>query len=1209
MYAIDRLRRDPPAEPGVRVVYISPLRALGNDIRRNLEIPLAALGGPRAAIRTGDTTPTDRRRQLRHPPEILITTPESLFILLGSAPGRAMLATTRTAIVDEIHALAGNKRGAHLALTLERLQALAGQPLQRIGLSATQRPLAEVAAFLTGGRPATILEASAMRSLDIRVLSPVADFGDVPGDTIWDSIVPQVLDLVRAHRTTLVFVNNRGLSERLTARLNAAAGEAICRSHHGSTARELREGVEAALKAGTLRSVCATGTLEFGIDIGSVDLVICVEAPGGVARGLQRIGRSGHQVGGTPRGRIVAKHPGDLLEAAVTAAAMAEGDVEPTRVPNAPLDVLAQQVVALAAAGGEVAADDAFALARHAYPYRGLLRASFEAAVRLGVESALIDWDPGDGLLRPRPRAASLVARSGGTIPDRGLYPAIHDGHQVGELDEEFVYESRVGDTFVLGTSSWRIEAIEANRVRVVPGRGGLPRLPFWHGDGLGRPAALGRRIGAFLREAEARGDIEGWLRDAYACDDTAAACLAAYVREQPVLPTDRRVVVETFPDPLGEGLCVIHSVFGARVNAPWAIALGAALRTQSVYTDDGVLLRLPAGRAGGLLRRYPFAVLRRRLEAALLRTPLFAARFRENAARALVLPRLGYRRRTPLWLQRLRAGDLLADALREPDHPLVTETLRECLEDVFDLAAWEDAMRCETVERRLLAPSPLARGLMLRFQAKFFYEGDAPSAERLSADVASGAAAPDATALAEAADRALGRAGTPLELVDLLRRSGGLTDAEVAARSAVGAEALGARVRREGRLWVLAGEPGAQRLVRHLKTSPSVTPAAAASRFDLDLAEAAARLAALAAQGRAVPLPDGSYAAPEILRAGERRIRARMAPVSAGQHAAWVDRHLRGDLASLLDGLQGYPLSVGAWEEQVLCRRVPGFTPSALDRLLAEGQFIAVGERPAFHRRELAERLLPPLPASGPVVDALRRGGALFFSDVCRASGLGGDEALEELLRLLGEGVVTNDSLAPWRLPPGTRAGRAGAGLGGRWSLVPRGAAQPEAWAGVLLQRYGVVARLLWEGPVPWTEGLKSLRAMEAAGRVRRGYFVRGLGGLQFALPAPVEGLRAAVPPSWWWLPACDPANVLQPRREGTYLVLAGERPVIAVAAGQVRELHPVADREAAAACLTELPAPRGRLTLEWPAGEAALAAAGFARRPRGWVYRRDRF
>ncbi len=1186
--AIDRERRLTATE-GVRVLYISPLRALGNDVHRNLEIPLRALGGVRAAVRTGDTPAPERRRQLRHPPQILITTPESAFILLGSEAGRAALRTVRTVIVDEIHALAPDKRGAHLALTLERLEELTGGGLQRVGLSATQKPLGEVASFLTGGRAASIVDARAMRALDIRVLAPVPDFGDVPGDSIWDAITPQILDLIRQHRTTLVFVGNRGLCERLAARINAAAGETICQSHHGSTARELRERVESALKAGQLRAVCATGTLEFGIDIGSVDLVVQVEAPGGVARGLQRVGRAGHQVGATPKGRIIAKHPGDLLEAAVTAAAMREGEIETTRVPRAPLDVLAQQVVAAAAATAEVGADDLYDLCRRAYPYRDLPRADFDAAVRLVSDASLgvPRVDLVDGALHARSGSRSLVARSGGTIPDRGLYPAIFEGRRVGELDEEFVYESRVGDTFVLGSSSWRIEAIQADRVLVSPGRGGMNRVPFWHGDGLGRPAELGARIGAFLREAPERVPLRPWLAEEYLCDDLAAEALDRYIKSQPVLPTDRRVVVETFADPLGEGLCLIHSVFGARVNAPWAIALGSMTGTQAVYTNDGILLR--STRAP---RRYSFAELRQRLERALPRTPLFAALFRENATRALVLPRLGPGRRTPLWLQRLRAGDLLADALRDPHHPLIAETTRQCLEDVFDLEAWERAMTCEMVERVSATPSPVARGMLMQFQAKFLYEGDAPSAERMEADVAVGHV--DARSVAEVVTRP--RAATPEALVDLLRRSGGLTDAEVAERSEVSPAALGSRARREGQLWVVADEdpPGLERVARFLRTTAPVTATEIASRFGLE--DARALLGELVASGRAVPV-EGRFAAPELLRAAHRRtlarLRAEIAPRSRGELAAFAASRLD------LERLQGYPLSRRCWEEEM------GIRP---DPALASGDYVAVGGRPAVYRRELLERLLPPLEASGPVVDALRSRGALFFSDVCRFTGLPPDDILAQLRALLVAGAASNDSFAPWRLPPRVSAGRAGPGLGGRWFLVPRGAPDPGVWADVMLLRYGVLARTLWERespPLAWSQALPALRARERRGALLRGYFVRGLGGLQFAARDTVEALRAAVPPPWWWLPAASPANLLAAHRERAFLVMRGAEAVLSVAGGRVAALAELSEAEkfAAGGVLAQLPTSRGRLVLEWPQGEAALAAAGFARRPRGWV------
>ena len=853
LWCLDRLARAPAAAPGTRVVYVSPIKALAYDVERNLRAPLAGLQrrGAGAAItvdvRTGDTPAKERERQRRDPGQLLITTPESLYLVLASA-SRDRLRAVDTVIVDEIHALAPTKRGVHLALTLERLAHLvtgAGHPEpQRIGLSATQRPLSEVARYLGGDRPVALVDAGGRPALALDVIVPAAEM-DHPGTAardgggMWPLIYPRLLELIRAHTTTIVFVNSRRLAERVAQQLTELAGpggEDLVRAHHGSVARHHRLEIEEALKAGRLRALVATSSLELGIDMGTVDLVIQIESPGSVARGLQRVGRAGHHVGGLSRGKILPKFRGDLLEAAVVARGMLDGDVEALRVPDAALDVLAQQIVAMVAAE-PWRVDDLERVVRRAASYRDLSRAALA-----GVLDMLAGRYPSDELadLRPRltwDRAADvLVARrgarllaitSGGTIPDRGTY-AVHagpGGPRVGELDEEMVAESRKGETFILGATTWRIDDITRDRVIVSPAPGEPGKMPFWRGEGPGRPIELGRALGAFCRELDTRlaGDpaaAAAWLGDAYRLDAQAAANLIAYLAEQRAatgaVPTDRAITIERFRDELGDVRVCVLTPFGARVHAPWAIAIAAALEAELGYpvhplwTDDGIALRFAdADAAPGDDRLVPDPdEVERALVDELARSSLFATHFRENAARALLLPRRRPGQRTPLWAQRLRAQQLMGVALRYPAFPITLETYREVLRDVFDVPALVEVLRAiRAGEIRVDAAatevaSPFARSLAFDYVAAFLYEGDAPLAERkaqalaldrnLLRELIGGGELrdlldPEVLDEVEAELQQLAddrRARTPDELHDLVRRLGDLSRAELAARA-----------------------------------------------------------------------------------------------------------------------------------------------------------------------------------------------------------------------------------------------------------------------------------------------------------------------------------------------------------------------------------------------------------------------------------------
>jgi ATP-dependent Lhr-like helicase len=939
LWSLDRLITTPvPTDPAARcqVLYVSPLKALAADVERNLRSPLVGIrqAGARLGVdvrdlavgmRTGDTPPTERRAFATRPPDILITTPESLYLVLTSV-ARAGLAGVRTVIVDEIHAVAGTKRGAHLALSLERLDALLeghGGPAQRIGLSATVRPVATVARFLggfravhDGGRPVTVVQPPSTKQVVADVVVPVPDLTELDpatgGDdtaakarrSLWPHVEERIVDLVAAHRSTLVFTNSRRGAERLTARMNevwatrrgevlpepgslrpsqmtaqsgaavgidtADASTILARAHHGSMSRAERTRTETELKSGRLPAVVATSSLELGIDMGAVDLVIQVGSPPSVASGLQRVGRAGHQVGAVSRGVLFPTFRGDLVPTAVIAGRMRAGQIEELTVPANPLDVLAQQIVAMVAVQ-DWTVDGLTALVRRAAPFSdlgdGTARAVLDMlAGRYPSEDFAelrprILWDRTTDVLSPRPGALRLAVTSGGTIPDRGLYGVFlagvgadetdrtawqRGGKRVGELDEEMVYESRVGDTFTLGSSTWRIEQITPDQVLVSPAPGQPGRLPFWKGDAPGRPAELGRAVGAWVRELSALGDGAAARLAADGLDDWAAQNLLAYLAEQRAatgrLPDDATIVVERFRDEIGDWRVVIHSPYGARVHGPWALVLAARLRERygldaaAMHSDDGIVLRLPdrvdsgagagagtwdvaAGRWSG--SQEPVVELADLLidpddVAAAVRDQLagsahFGARFREAAARALLLPRRRPDRRQPLWQQRQRSAQLLSVAARFPDFPVLLEAARECLQDDFDVAALTALMhdvvarRVRVVEVTTATPSPFARSLLFGYTAQFLYEGDAPLAERRAAALtldptllAELLGQPGAAELAELLDPGAverteaeltgtapeRRARSAEDVADMLRRHGPLGHAEIADRT-----------------------------------------------------------------------------------------------------------------------------------------------------------------------------------------------------------------------------------------------------------------------------------------------------------------------------------------------------------------------------------------------------------------------------------------
>ncbi|MGH3460500.1 MAG: ATP-dependent helicase [Kribbellaceae bacterium] len=832
LWALDRLATvPPPAEPRrrCRVLYISPLKALAVDVERNLRAPLTGIrqtaerlgevpAQVEVAIRSGDTPASDRRKFATRPADILITTPESLFLLLTSQ-ARESLSGVETVIVDEVHAVAGTKRGAHLALSLERLDALLERPAQRIGLSATVRPVEEVARFLGGERPVEVVQPKYAKEWDLSVVVPVEDMtelGDaepesgsaarsVAQPSIWPHVEEHVADLIAQHRSTIVFANSRRLAERLTSRLNEIAAERagevlpdvgspaqlmaqsgashgaeplVARAHHGSVSKEQRAQIEADLKSGRLPCVVATSSLELGIDMGAVDLVVQVEAPPSVASGLQRVGRAGHQVGAVSRGVMFPKFRGDLVETAVVVQRMREGKIERLHIPANPLDVLAQQIVSIASLDS-IHTDDLFSLVRRAAPFSTLPRSAYDAVLDMlsgrypSDEFAelrpRIVFDRVSGEISGRPGAQRLAVTSGGTIPDRGLFGVFLVGessnHRVGELDEEMVYESRVGDVFTLGTSSWRIEDITHDRVLVSPAPGQPGRLPFWKGDAVGRPAELGAAAGAFVRTTGSLPEAKAVEKvRATGLDEFAAKNLVAYLAEQREatgrVPDDTTIVVERFRDELGDWRVCVHSPYGGQVHGPWALAIAARLRerygmdAQSVAGDDGIVLRLPETDEpppGADLVLFDPAEIEQVITDEVGGSALFASRFRECAARALLLPRRDPRRRSPLWQQRQRSAQLLSVASKYGSFPIVLEALRECLQDVYDLTALKDLLtgvserRIKVVEVETTEASPFAKSLLFGYVGAFMYEGDTPLAEKRAA-----ALALDQTLLAE---------------------------------------------------------------------------------------------------------------------------------------------------------------------------------------------------------------------------------------------------------------------------------------------------------------------------------------------------------------------------------------------------------------------------------------------------------------------------
>ncbi|MGF1509561.1 MAG: DEAD/DEAH box helicase [Myxococcota bacterium] len=1304
LIALDRLMFEavPPDRQRCRILYISPLKALGVDVERNLRAPIAGIKTvaerlghpvhvPTVGLRSGDTPSAERSRIQRYPPDILITTPESLYLMLTSR-ARSVLESVDTVIVDEIHSMVATKRGAHLFVSLERFEALRQRErglkkaAQRIGLSATQRPLEEVARLLGGfelddGRPqarsVAIVDAGRKKAFDLSIEVPVEDMTrlDEPDllpsgpaaqgpvrPSIWPSIHPRLVELIRAHRSTMIFVNSRRLAERLSGALNEEAGEELTQAHHGSLAKETRSAVEDRLKRGTLRCIVATSSLELGVDMGAVDLVVQVEAPPSVASGMQRVGRAGHRAGSVSKGIVFPKYRGDLLACAAVAERMKDSQVEETYYPRNPLDVLAQQLVAMVATES-MSADDAFELVRRSAPFVELSRPSFDSVLDMlsgrypsddfADLKPRITWDRIQGTLEARKGAQRIAVANAGTIPDRGLYGVFLAGggegptsKRVGELDEEMVFESRPGDVFLLGATSWRIEDITHDRVLVTPAPGEPGRMPYWHGDRPGRPAELGEAIGSLTRSLlrSRSGSAERRLTESAGLDRKAAKNLLRYLEDQREatgeLPTDRTLVLERFTDEIGDWRVCLLSPFGSRVHAAWATAvtrrlhLGSDAEVDVVWSDDGIVFRLPEADTPpepGLFIPSPPEV-EELIVAELGGTSLFAARFRENAGRALLLPKRSPGRRNPLWAQRRKASSLLSVAARFDGFPVILETYRECLSDVFDLPALKDILR--RIENRNLrvhcvdsrVPSPFASSLLFSYVANFMYEGDAPLAERraqiLSIDHSQLRELLGEAELRELLDlesieahecRLQGllpeqRFRHPDEVHDRLLALGDLSESELRARSeaedvlagwlhdletqrrvisvSIGGElryiaAENASRYRDALGVVLPGglpdafldakeDPMGDLVARFARVRGPFKAAALTERYGLPLQQGLRVLKRLVAEGRLSQgkfLPGGvgsEWCDVESLRAIKRRALAKLRkevepvdPAALGLFLpAWhgLDRPGRGldAVLSAVEQLQGAPLSAAALETEVLPARVEDYSPRDLDELCSAGEIIWRGLQPlgsadgriSLFLADHYPRLAPTAePAEGDLVERvrhlLRNRGAQFFSDLARETGAFPQDLVDALWALVWSGEVTNDTMAPLRsllTPAKSRSGRTShrhgartgrgfrsrrlgpAGSEGRWTLTPPLAPhlslteRRTAWTQQLLERHGVLTReAVGSEQIPggFSSVYPVLKAMEESGRVRRGYFIAGLGATQFALPGADDRLR----------------------------------------------------------------------------------------------------
>ncbi len=1289
-------------EEQLYVLYISPLKALGNDIRENLNRPLEGVpfARVRAAVRTGDTDQAQRRQMIKHPPHILITTPESLFLLLTSGSGQSLLKTAKTVIIDELHALIDTKRGAHLMLSLARLDALCAAPLQRVALSATIRPLERAARFLAGDAPAQIIAPQGTKRMGIRVKSVLSDMRVLPEHTIWPELARAVHDECRDARTVIAFVEGRAQAEKLAHYVNAIAGAGFALTHHGCVSKEQRLLAERALKHGELRLLCATSSMELGIDVGEVDKVVQIGCPLTVSSALQRLGRAGHAPGRSSEMRIFPRMVGEFTACALTATAALEGMIEPASPSENCLDIVSQHLVSMAASA-DYTVDELTSIVRSAHSFRNITRADIENVLRMlagDYEHALdrparprLIYDRIHGTVSGDGYSRMLALSSGGTIPDRGWFPVVmEDGTRLGELDEEFVFEARIGDKFLLGAFAWRIISIGRDRVTVSSANTEGAQVPFWKGDGHGRAYHVALEFGRMMRsvnEAFALGRLPARLA-ALHMDESAAANAARHLARQieatGCLPSDQTIIVEHFSDDAGEHQAMVHSVFGRRVNMALELLLVheaervTGLDVKHYSDDDGLLLYLMGAREvpRNLIEtldpdRAP-AIIR----ALLPKTPLFTMCFRYNAARALMM---GANRgaRVPLWVQRLRGAEALEGAAHDFAHPLMRETLRECMEDYLDLAALREVLlniragAISVIELDSPVPSPMALPLRRQAEATLMYEYSPmpKSALQASEDALKAAIAipPDPLLLEDAAARK-----APPRDAERLHASlmeGGDMLSEELASPAEWIQSLAA----EGRalyidpgLWIAAeqealyraaleegdGEALSRVVRRCLLFRTPLTPDALVERYQVDDQRAGETLAALAQAGAAVKDGEVYHHHAVYLKAQRQTValRRREAVTQGGARFAHMlalsTRTGAGaaeQLRRALEDLSGAPFPLSMWEDVLLPGRVDAYRPKLLDDLLQKGQWcwtIIGAEKPrlAFQSALSIDWTKEPALGEGltgeesTVAGALKARGASFAHQLTAV--IGGKSALPVLMSLTGKGLVRADSFVPVRYLMRGETGhvkrrarfRVAAQDAGRWELARgEGEGDMETALERAFDRFGLVSRET-AGGVNWAQALETLRVWELTGRVRRGYFVKGLSGAQFVRGADYARVTAALSNARGeviWINAADPnqawgrylkheegrAFMLVP---GTVVALTGgQAAMVFERGGEALRVFDAGEMERALAAfvkqfkLGRVYAERDRVTVRQYPDEAreALESAGFTREMRDYV------
>ncbi len=1218
--SIDVLFRDSlkaPLPDEVRVIYVSPLKALSADIHKNLAEPRREIhalaqslnsdsGNITAAVRSGDTPQSERAAMLRRPPHILVTTPESLYLLLTAQKPREMLKTAQVVIVDEIHAVLQSRRGAHLALSLERLDHVCGRKLQRIGLSATQRPIETVKKYLVNDAPCTVVDKGHKRRIDLALELPGSPLEAVMSGEIWQEIYARLVGLIEGHRTTLIMVNTRRLAERMAHQLSEKLGAELVAAHHGSLAKEVRLDAEARLKAGKLKVLVATASLELGIDIGHVDLVCQISSPNRIATLLQRVGRSGHTVGGTPNGRVFPLTRDDLVECAAMLRAVRDGELDRIEVPDAPLDVLAQQVVAEVGAQEEWDQEALLELCRQAYPYKGLKDEQFDDVVEMlargystsrGRRGALVHHDSVNRKLRARKGSRMTAITNGGAIPEVFDFRVVlePEGQTIGTLNEDFAIESIPGDVFQLGNTSWRILQINGGVVRVADAAGQPPSMPFWLGEAPARSDEMSgavSRLRAALdpllpgpgteRHAGELNAAADFLLSEYELPMPAAEQIAAYLGETKralgVVPTKDTLALERFFDESGGMQLILHAPFGSRVNRAWGLALrkkfcqGFNFELQAAATEEGIILSLGSPHSFALEDVFRYLhpnTVRETLVQAVLDSPVFQTRWRWTATLALAVPRNRAGARVPGQLQRMYAEDVLQgvfpDAVacldnmqgaREvPEHPLVEQALRDCLEEAMDLPGLEVVLKkifsgqLRLVAKDLPEPSVLSHELLN--SAVYTFLDDAPLEERRMRAVytrraseprnADDLGALDPAAIERVRAEAWPVATTADELHDALLVAGYFEEGELEDHWPVLLKELGARARKSENRWFA---------LERAEDSPEELLASRLEVLGPIAAPEDARLLALEGQGRILR---GRFTSSNTLEWCDRRLlarihrytlnrlRAEIEPVSAADFTRFLLdwQHVSGEarvkgvdgLAAVVEQLEGFELAAAAWEDDILPARVDDYEHEQLDRLCLTGRVawgrLSAGTSAPLKSSPIGLMLrshvvkVDPVPLEGPSNEAkavsavLEKRGASFFGDLLAESGLLPNVAERALAELVGAGLVTADSFAGLRAllaPPEKR--KALVEAAGRWSLLSNALENNfEAVARTLLKRYGVVFRSLLQretGLPPWRDLVKVYRRLEARGEIRGGRFVSGFGGEQFAAADAVGRLRA---------------------------------------------------------------------------------------------------